>query len=35
MTGLKAPLKVGVAFGILMQAWTDAIRDGKTKKIGS
>ena len=35
MTGLKASLNVGVAFGILMQAWTDAIRNGKTKKIGS
>ena len=32
MTGLKASLNVGVAFGILMQAWTDAIRCGRTKK---
>lgn len=26
MTGLKASLNVGVAFGILMQAWTEALR---------
>lgn len=26
MTGLKASLNVGVAFGILMQAWTESIR---------
>ena len=25
MTGLKASLNVGVAFGILMQAWTNAL----------
>ena len=31
MTGLKASLNVGVAFGILMQAWTDAIRDGRAR----
>lgn len=33
MTGLKASLNVGVAFGILMQAWVDAIRKGKAKKV--
>jgi len=32
MTGLKASLNVGVAFGILMQAWTDSIRK---KDIGT
>ena len=26
MTGLKASLNVGVAFGILMQAWVSALR---------
>jgi TrmH family RNA methyltransferase len=30
MTGLKASLNVGVAFGILMQAWVSRLRDGTT-----
>src|SRR5574344_281064 len=31
MTGLKASLNVGVAFGILMQSWIDAIQKGNAK----
>jgi len=31
MTGLKASLNVGVAFGILMQAWVESIRNEKSK----
>lgn len=31
MTGLKASLNVGVAFGILMQAWVEAIRNNKAE----
>ncbi len=31
MTGLKASLNVGVAFGIVLQAWTEAIRAGRAK----
>jgi TrmH family RNA methyltransferase len=31
MTGLKASLNVGVAFGILMQSWIDAIQKGDAK----
>ena len=30
MTGLKASLNVGVAFGIVMQAWVQAIQEGRT-----
>lgn len=29
MTGIKASLNVGVAFGVLMNAWTQAIRDSR------
>lgn len=31
MKGLKASLNVGVAYGILMQAWTEAIRHGTAR----
>ena len=33
MKGLKASLNVGVAFGILVQAWIDSINNDKAKKV--
>ena len=35
MTGLKASLNVGVAFGILMQAWIDSLRKQGIKAEGN
>ena len=35
MTGLKASLNVGVAFGILVQAWTDTLKAKGIKPVNS
>lgn len=35
MTGLKASLNVGVAFGILVQAWTDTLKARGIKPVNS